>query len=398
VSELSPSAAAVEALPPPAVDFQPVKIIPVRSSAERERFITFQLELYRGDPLYVPPIIAERRDFLDAGKNPFLSHAELQLFLAERDGRTVGRIAVVNDPHYNQFHNTELGFFGMFESVNDPTVASALFDAAAAWIRGKGMKAMMGPANLSTNHDCGLLVEGYDYPPAMMMPYNPRYYPALFEAHGLRKAKDLWSYDLSTSMPPPERVVRIAEKLREQEGVRVRPLDMKALGEETRRIKSIYNAMLERSFGFVPMSEEEFDLIAARLRPLVQIRPELCLIAEVKGEPVAFSLTLPDSNVALKAAGGHLTQFGLPVGLAKMFWAARRIDRLRVLLLGIKPGYRRRGIDALLYLETIHAARALGYSGAEIGWTTEDNDLINRAIESMGARRYKTYRLYQKPV
>jgi hypothetical protein len=190
--------------------------------------------------------------------------------------------------------------------------------------------------------------------------------------------------------------VRIAEKLQAQEGVKVRPLNMKDLPEEIRRIKSIYNAMLERNWDFVPMNEEEFDTIAARLRPLVQIRPELCLIAEVNGEPVAFSLTLPDSNIALKAANGRLTSFGVPVGLAKMLWAARGIDRLRCLLLGVKPGYRRRGLDALLYLNTMHAARELGYTGGELGWAAEDNDLINRAIEAMGARKYKTYRLYER--
>jgi hypothetical protein len=201
---------------------------------------------------------------------------------------------------------------------------------------------------------------------------------------------------MSAHVAPPDKVVRVAERLREREGVKVRPISLSDLSEETRRIKSIYNAMIERTWGFVPMNEEEFDAIANRLRMLVQVRPELCLIAEVAGEPVAFSLTLPDSNLALKAANGRLTAFGMPVGLAKMLWAARRIDRARVLLLGIKPGFRRRGIDALLYLETLHAARALGFSGGEIGWTTEDNDLINRAIESMGARRSKTYRIYQR--
>ncbi|HME92137.1 MAG TPA: N-acetyltransferase [Myxococcaceae bacterium] len=375
-------------------------IEPVRSIADRDEFIDFQLKLYAGDPDFVAPIVAERRDFFDPRKNPFLSHAEIGLFLARRAGRVVGRIAAINDPHYNQFHNTETGFFGMFESIDDPEVAGAMLDAASEWVRGKGMKQIMGPVNLSFNRDCGVLVDGLDLPTTMMMAYNPRYYPALLEGAGLRKAKDLLSFEMSTSLAPPEKVVRVAEKVREQDGVRVRPLNMKDMPEELRRIKSIYNAMLDRSwgFGFVPMSEEEFDFIAARLRPLVQIRPELCLIAEVKGEPAAFSLTLPDSNVALKRANGRLTTFGLPLGLAKMFWAARRIDRLRVLLFGIKPGYRRRGLDAILALDTLRAARDLGYSWGEIGWAAEDNTLMIRAIEAMGARRYKTYRIYERSV
>ncbi len=373
-----------------------VQVEPVRSTADRDAFIAFQLQLHASDPYFVPPIMAERRDFLDREKNPFLKHAEVELFLARRGGKIIGRIAAISDPQYNQFHNSDHGFLGMFESENDPAVAGALFDAAADWVKKKGMTSLMGPVNLSFNHDCGVLVEGFEHPPAMMMPYNPRYYGGLFTSNGFHKAKDLYSYDLSTSVAPPERVVRVAEKIREQEGIRVRPLNMKDLSEETRRIKSIYNAMLERNWGFVPMNDDEFDAIAARLRPLVQVRPELCLIAEVKGEPVAFSLTLPDSNVALKAANGRLTRYGLPVGLVKMLWAARGIDRLRVLLLGVKPGYRRRGIDALLYLDTLRAARDLGYTSGELGWTSEDNDLINRAIESMGARRFKTYRLYQR--
>jgi GNAT superfamily N-acetyltransferase len=375
-----------------------LRIEPVRTARQRDAFIELQLELYRGDPHYVPPIVAERRDFLDRGKNPFLGHAELELFLAYRGGRAVGRIAAVNDRNYNQFHDSEVGFFGMFECVEDPEVAAALVDAAASWVRGQGMKKLLGPVNLSTNHDCGLLVDGFDYPPAMMMPYNFRYYARLLEAQGLRKAKDLWAWELSTSVAPPEKVVRVAQKVRQQSGARVRPLNVRDLDGEKRRIKRIYDAMLERNWGFVPMSEEEFDFIAFRLRPLVLIRPELCLIAEVGDEPVAFSITLPDSNVGLKAANGHLTTFGLPLGLAKMAWAVRNSDRLRVVMLGITPGYRRRGVDALLSLETVRLAREFGYSGGEVGWTTEDNTLINRAIEAFGARRYKTYRIYERAV
>lgn len=391
--------ASSEALPPEgAGNGLPLEVTPVRSPREKLEFIQFQLDLYRGSPYFVPPIVAERKDFLEPSKNPFLRHAEVRLFCARRGGKMVGRIAAIDDPNYNQFHDTEYGFFGMFDCVDDPEVARALFDTAAEWLRPKGLEAMLGPVNLSTNHECGLLVEGFDSMPVMMMPYNFRYYPALFEANGMRKAKDLWSYELSTSVAPPEKVVRVAEKVRERDGVRVRPIDLKNLREEIRRIKSVYDAMLERDFGFVPMTDEEFDQIAARLRPLVQIRSELCLIAEVRDEPVAFSLTFPDSNVVIKAADGHLTRFGLPVGLAKMAWASRNVDRLRVLLFGIKPGYRRRGLDALLYLDTLKAARQLGYEGGELGWTTEDNDLMNRAIQSMGARRYKVYRLYERPL
>ncbi len=393
-----PSSARAEAPPPPSTVGGPIEVEPVRSHADLDDFIRFQIALYQDDPYFVPPIVAERRDFLDRRKNPFFSHAEVELYLARRNGRVVGRIAAVDDALWNQFHNAETGFFGMFDAPNDPDIARGLLEATAAFARARGMKTLTGPVNLSTNHDCGVLVEGFEFPPAMMMPYNFRYYGPLLEGWGLRKMKDLYAYDLTTVMAPPEKVVRVAERLRDSENVRVRPIDIGNLPEEIRRLKSIYNAMLDRNWLFLPMNEEEFDSITARLRPLVRVRPELCLIAEVKGEPAAFSLTLPDSNRAIRAANGQLTRWGLPVGLIRMAWAARDIDRLRVLLFGIKPGYRRRGLDALLYLETLRTARRLGYDGAELGWTTEYTELMNRAIESMGSRRYKTYRIYEKPL
>jgi GNAT superfamily N-acetyltransferase len=381
--------------PEPAIDSD-VIIETVRTRGDLDAFVRYQLELYAGDPYFVAPIVAERRDFLNRDKNPFFSHAEVQLSVAKRDGRVVGRIAAIDDALWNQFHNAETGFFGMFDAPDDPAIAAALLDCAAEFARSRGMKTLTGPVNLSTNHECGLLVEGFGFMPAMMMPYNFRYYGALLEGWGLRKMKDLYAYDLSTSRAPPEKVVRVAQRLQEQQGVRVRPIDLRQLPEEIRRLKSIYNAMMDPAWLFLPMNEEEFDGIVARLRPLVRVRPELCLIAEVRGEPVAFSITLPDANRAIQAAGGFLTRWGLPVGLARMAWATRNIERLRVLLFGIKPGFRRRGLDALLYLETLRTARRLGYDGAELGWVTEDNELMVRAIESMGARRYKTYRIYER--
>ncbi|MGQ0504752.1 MAG: N-acetyltransferase [Myxococcaceae bacterium] len=368
----------------------------VRTPLDRDRFIEFQTELYRNDPNYVTPIVAERRDFLDPRKNPFFSHAQIELYVAKRAGKIVGRIAAVNDPHYNQFHNTETGFFGMFDCIEDAGIARLLLDAAAAWVARKGMKLVMGPVNLSFNHDCGVLVEGFEYAPVMFMTYNARYYDALLGANGFRKATDLYAYEITTDVQIPDKVARIAERVLSQPGVRVRPINMLDVANEVRRLKNIYNAMLERDWGFVPMSDREFDLVVARLRPLVQVRPELFLIVEVGDEPVAFAVTVPDSNIALKAAGGRLTRFGVPVGLAKLLWATRSIDRLRVLLFGIKPGYRRRGLDAALCLQTVKAAKALGYKGAEVGWIAENNTLLNRAIEAMGGRRYKTWRIYER--
>jgi GNAT superfamily N-acetyltransferase len=373
-----------------------VTITPVQSAQDREAFIRFPYTLYAGDPNWVPPLEMERRDFLDPKKNPWFEFGSVELFLARREGKVVGRIAAVNDPHWNDYYKTKLGFFGMFESIDDVTVARGLFDAAASWVKAQGFAEMMGPFNFSTNYECAVLVEGFEAPPAVMMTYNPRYYDALYTACGFAKAKDLWAYDLSSSVPPPEKVVRVAEKIRQREGLVIRPIRMNDFANEVRRVKEIYNAAWEDNWGFVPMTDHEFDHIAKEMKAI--LRPELVLIAEVKGDPVAFSMTLPDANYALKAAGGRLTQWGLPIGLIKLLLASRRIRRLRLITLGIKEGFRKRGIDAVLYLETITTAKRLGYSGGEISWTLEDNHLVNRAIEMMGGKKTKTYRIYQRAV
>lgn len=373
-----------------------VTVTPVQSAADRDAFIKFPYALYAGDPNWVPPLEMERRDFLNPRRNPWFQFGKVELFLARRAGKVIGRIAAVNDPNYNAFHETRLGFFGMFECVNEPGVARGLFDAAAAWVRAQGFTAMMGPVGFSTNYECSVLVEGFDAPPVVMMAYNPRYYPELYEACGLSKAKDLWAWELSSSVPPPEKVARIAEKIRQREGVVVRPVRMDDFANEVRRIKDIYNAAWEKNWGFVPMTEAEFDHMAKELKQMVV--PDLLLLAEVKGEPVAFSMTVPDANVALKAANGRITRYGLPVGLVKLLMASRKIKYLRLITLGIKEGYRKRGLDAILYLDTLKNARRLGYTGGEISWTLEDNHLVNRAIESMGGRKYKTYRMYQREI
>jgi GNAT superfamily N-acetyltransferase len=381
---------------PPAPVGSDVTITPTQSTADREAFIRFPYALYAGDPNWVPPLEMERRDFLDPSKNPWFDFGKVELFLARRDGQVVGRIAAVDDPHWNDFYKTRLGFFGMFECVDDVAVARGLFDAAAAWVKSRGFAEMMGPFNFSTNYECAVLVEGFEAPPAIMMAYNPRYYDALYTACGFAKAKDLWAYELSSSIPPPEKVVRVAEKIRQREALVVRPLRMDDFANEVKRIKDIYNAAWEDNWGFVPMTEREFDHMAKEMKPIVE--PALVLIAEVRGEPVAFSMTIPDANFALKAAGGRLTRWGLPIGLLKMVLAARRIRHLRLITLGIKEGFRKRGIDAVLYLDTLTTAKRLGYSGGEISWTLEDNHLVNRAIEMMGGRKTKTYRLYQRAV
>lgn len=372
-----------------------VEVTPVRSAVDRDRFIRFQYAHYKNDPNFVPPLQMERRDFLDPKKNPFFLHAEVDLFLARRGGEIVGRIAAIHDRNYNAFWSTKTVGFGLFESIDDAAVASALLAQVESWGSERGLTQLLGPLNFSTNYDCGLLIDAFDKPPVFLMTYNPPYYPALLEAAGLKKAKDLYAWELLASHEPPEKVVRIAEKIRAREGIVVRPANLKDLNGEIARLKTIYNAAWERNWGFVPMTDAEFEHMAKDMKSIVI--PEFLLMAEIQGEPVAFSLTLPDMNQAFaKVPDGRLTQFGLPIGLAKLLYAQKQIRWARLTALGIKEGYRRRGIDAVLYLDTVRAARKLGYTGGEISWTLEDNALVNRAIESMGGKRYKTYRLYEK--
>ncbi len=381
--------------PLPAALPDDVAVTRVEGALEKDRFIRFQWEIYDGDLHWVPPLLMERREFLDAEKNPFYQHAEVALFLARRGGRVVGRIAAVEDRNFNAFHGTKTAYFGLYESVNDAGVAASLLKAAKDWARWRGLDTLLGPLNLSTNYEVGLLVEGFDSAPYVMMPYNPRYYGELFTQCGLTKAKDLFAWERSAKTPPPERFARIADRIREHEDITLRSADLKHFGAEAARIKEVYNAAWEKNWGFVPMTSAEFDKLAKDLKQMLV--PDLAVIAEHRGEPIGFSLTVPDYNQALRHLNGRLTSFGVPIGLAKLMWYARRIDKVRLIALGVKTGWRRRGIDALLIVEAVRRANALGYAGGEVSWTLEDNDLINRAIEASGCSKTKVYRVYEAP-
>ena len=371
-----------------------IEVTPVLDVAERDRFIRFAWRVYRNDLHWVPPLLMERHEFLDPTKNPFYLHAEVALFLARRGGEIVGRIAAVEDRNFNSFHGSKVAYFGLFECIDDVRVATALFQAVRDWARARGLESILGPMNLSTNYEVGLLVEGFDSDPYLQMPYNPRYYGELFEKCGLEKAKDLYAWERSAS-PPPERFVRVAEKIRAQSEVKIRSVNLREFDAEVARIKEVYNAAWEKNWGFVPMTDREFDKLARDLRQFVV--PQLALIAECQGEPIAFSLTIPDYNQALKKLDGRLTTYGIPLGLLKLLYYARKIDRVRLMALGVKSGWRRRGIEAVLVVESIRQTHRLGYQGGEVSWTLEDNDLINRAIEAVGCTRTKRYRVYRAP-
>jgi GNAT superfamily N-acetyltransferase len=370
----------------------PLEVTPAEGRADRTAFIRLPWRIYRGHPYWVPPLIMERREFLDPGKNPFFDFADVALFLARRGRDVLGRIAAIHDRNHNKFHGAQAGAFGLFECVNDDEVAGALLEAAAAWCRQAGLTTLWGPVSFSTNYECGLLVDGFDDRPAIMMPYNPPYYARLLTAAGFVKAHDLWAWEFDPARPLPARVARVAEETRTRSGLRVRHLQRGRLEEEIERIQTIYNEAWEANWGFVPMTRNE---LAKLTRDLGRIAvDQLALIAEAGDEPVAFALTLPDFNEVLACLNGRL----LSPGVFKAIRRSRRIQRARLTALGVRAAYRGQGVEAMLYKDTHQNAAALGYTRGEIGWTLEDNEAVNRAIENFGGRRYKTYRLYQRTI
>jgi GNAT superfamily N-acetyltransferase len=333
----------------------------------------------------------ERRAFINPKKNPFFQHADIALFLAEEDGRVLGRIAAIVNHNHNAFHQDRVGFFGLFECVDDFEIARALLDEAAGWLKGRGMAVMRGPASFSTNEEIGLLVEGFHESPMVLMPYNPRFYVAFMERYGLRKAKDLCAMSREAT-DIPERLVRMAEKVKQRKNVRIRKINMKDFPREVRRFKDVYDSAWERNWGFIPMTEAEVDHMASDLKQLLD--PDLVLFAEVDGHIVGFSLALPDINQALRRVNGRL----FPLGLLKLLYYSRKIDQVRVPILGVIPGYRHMGIDGLLYLESFREGIRKGYKRGEFSWLLEDNAAILGPLEAIGAKLYKTYRVYDLPL
>jgi len=363
----------------------------VLGASDLEAFVGLPYELHRRDPGWTPMLRRDVRVLLDPARNPFFEHADRRLLLARLAGRVVGRIAAIHDRLHEETHADGAGFFGFFESVDDAAVSSALFAAAADWLRGRGRGTMRGPVNPSINDEAGLLVDGFSSPAVLMMPHNPRYYPALVEAAGFVKAKDLLAFQ-STGTTLPERLSAAAEVVRRRYHVCLRSLDMKRFREEVGLIKDLFNAGWERNWGYVPLTDREIEHLAGQLKPLVV--PQLVAFAEAEGKTIGFAAAIPDFNVALRRnPSGRLFP-----GVLKILWASRRITRLRVLLLGVLPEWQGRGVDALLYRHIWENGRARGFDWAEAGWILEDNHAMVNGLARMGFEVYKTYRIYERPI
>jgi GNAT superfamily N-acetyltransferase len=359
-------------------------------------FVEFPYALHRCEPLWVPPLRSEQRRLLDRKANPFYDFGDTGLFVARRRGKVVGRIAAVDNPRHRAAHGDDQGFFGLFECIDDPGVAAALFDAVAGWLRNRQLSSMQGPVNFSTNYECGMLIHGFDLPPSIQMPYNPVYYPGLMEACGFTGAMDLWAWELPIALHENARIMRLARYPETRPEIRIRPLALDDFDAEAATIRDIYNAAWEQNWGFTPMTAREFEALAKQLRPL--LRSELGAVAEFSGKPVGFSLVLPDLAPALAAANGRLHTCGIPLGLVRLLRARRGLDRVRVIATGMLEEYRNQGIDLLMSTELCRAARRLGYQTAEVSWVLAENDRANRVLGLAGAHLTKKYRIFERPV
>jgi GNAT superfamily N-acetyltransferase len=369
---------------------------PVDGRRDLNAFIKLPFYLHRGTP-WVPPLVFERRDFLDRDKNPFFQHADAEYFLAERDGGVVGRITAHVDERWTQFQGGNDGMFGFFECENDPDTARALVDAAKGWLREHGRERMLGPMDFTTNDECGVLIEGYDRDPMILQPWHPPYYRELLENLGMSKTMDLlmWELHLGT-LKQGDRfhdfIHEAARKSHSEHGVTVRHMRKGDLEAEVARFMEVYNEAWGPNWGFVPITEEEVRFQAKNLKPILD--ENWAMIAEREGEVVGAALTLPDINQVLAKMNGRL----IPFGWWHFLIGRRRVDQVRVFALGVKPQYQHFGVAAALYVRHIEVAARVRQKGGEMGWILETNEPMNRAMEGMGGSIVKRYRLYELPL
>lgn len=372
----------------------PIRIEPVSTRRQLKDYILFPFRLYRKDPYWVPPLIGDRMKHFDPHHNPFFEHAEIKMFRALRDGKTVGTITAIDDQLHPQVWNESVGFFGEFEVIEDYEVARQLLDAARAWLAGRGRAVMRGPMNLNINDECGLLIDGYDGSPVVMMTYNPRYYQAFLERYGLAKAKDLYAFKLDISRYGrnlehlPEQISRVARIAKERYHVEFRKVDMKNLERDVELLKPIHREAWSKNWGALPLSDAEFDYLRAALQQVLD--PDMSYLAFIDGQAVGVFIVLPDFCQVAKHLNGRL----FPIGWAKFLWYKRKVTGFRVLIMGVLEEHRLKGIDSLFYMEGCKVAVRKGYEWAEESWILEDNYKVIRGIEAMGGKRYRTYRIY----
>lgn len=372
-----------------------VSIRPVRTRRELKRFVKVPFRLHRDHPQWVPPLIHERMQFLDRARNPWFEHGEAELFLAEREGEPVGRISAQVDAEWDRTQGGHDGMFGFFETVDDGDVAGALLGAAEEWVAGRGRARVLGPMDFTTNDEVGILIEGFELRPMILQNWHPPFYMRRLDELGYGKAMDLlmWHLELGKLKEGDQFAPEIhsaAEKALRDEGVTIRNFSKANLSEEMRRFSDVYNEAWSDNWGFVPATDAEIEFHAKLLKQVLD--EDWGFIAEKEGETVGVAFTLPDINQALAKTGGRL----LPVGWLRFLLAKRRIDRVRVFALGVRDAYRHTGVAAGLYLKHLEAASPDGVPAGETGWILETNKPMNRAMEGMGGKIVKRYRVYEK--
>lgn len=370
-----------------------IQIKKVSSKNELMKFIKFPWKIYADDPNWVPPLIMDRKKLLDVKKNPFFMHAEIQLFLAYRNSELVGRIAAIKNDLHNSTHNDKVGFWGFFECINDQETANKLFDSTKQWLKEKGLDRMRGPANPSSNDEYGLLIEGFDDPPRILMTYNPRYYISLCENYGFTKAKDLHAWRLETDkVLASEKLRRVSEIARQRYGLVIKQIDMKNFDDELEKVKFVYNKAWAPNWGFVPLTDDEIEAMAKDLKTIVE--PSLVLFGEINNKVIGFALVLIDYNTIFKEMNGRL----FPFGILKLFTHKKKIKWARIITLGIIPEYQKKGLDSVFYYEIVKRTAELKIFLGEASWVLEDNEMMKRGLEVLNAQIYKKYRIYEKPI
>ncbi len=367
----------------------------VTSKKQLNRFIQFQYQLYKDSPYWVPPLRKQYAEIFNRDRNPFFQHGDMELFLCFKGnrGEIIGRVAAIKNDAHNRLYKDRVGFFGFFECINDREVGRKLLDSVGKWLRDQGFEIMRGPVNPTTNDECGFLVEGFDDFPRLLMPYTHNYYPNLMESCGLKKAKQLLAYKIETSkILALSKVKRVRDIAIKRNQLHIRPVNMKDFLREVKIITDIYNQAWSGNWGFFPISNSSAELMAVNLKRLVE--PSLVLIAEVKEKPVGIIMVMYDYNAVLKKMRGRL----FPFGFLHLINARKKISWLRLLLIGVLPGWQRKGIDAALYYEAARNARKLGVEFCEGSWVLEDNDAVNRLAPSLGADVYKRYNLYHENI
>jgi hypothetical protein len=375
------------------ISMQEITVKKVSTKSKLNQFIKFPWKIYKEDKHWVPPLLMEQKTLLNKQKNPFFKAAEADYFLAYRNSEIVGRIAAVKNDLHLKYHNDESGQFGFFECINDQQVANALFDTAKSWMKEKGIKFMKGPANPSSNDIYGMLIEGFDDSPRLLMPYNPEYYIKLCENYGMKKGKDMYAWKIvNEKLMASEKLKRGQELVRKRYNLEISQLDMKNFQKDLEKFKYVYNKAWAPNWGFVPMTEEQIDAMAKDMKPLAE--PSLVLFGEIEGKLVGAALVMLDYNFIFKQMNGRL----LPFNFIKLFTQKKKIKWARILTLGIIPEFQKRGLDAVFYWEIVNRAANIGIRLGEASWVLEDNDMMNRGLELMNGERYKRYRIWEAEV